>query len=106
MRAHRENAGLGPLALTVPRRTLTERTLYPPPPPPSLSVSVVRALGKTWVIFLAKQVTLPWISACAMSEVKLPVMGPRVPNLRQTKQNKIFVSPRIFALLEFIIVCS
>ena len=28
------------------------------------------------------------ISACAMSEVKLPVMDPRVPNLRQTKQNK------------------
>ena len=25
------------------------------------------------------------ISACAMSEVKLPVMDPRVPNLRQTK---------------------
>ena len=23
-----------------------------------------------------------------MSEVKLPVMDPRVPNLRQTKQNK------------------
>ena len=33
MRAHRDNAGLGPLALTAPRRTLTERTLYPPPPP-------------------------------------------------------------------------
>ena len=28
------------------------------------------------------------ISACAMSEVKLPVMDPHVPNLRQTKQNK------------------
>ena len=31
---YRENAGLGPLALTAPRRTLTERTLYPPPRPP------------------------------------------------------------------------